>query len=136
MQTTHGPSMQAIRYAAQRAVARTSLRRVAGDMGMAVSWLSGFLAGKETDLRARTVRQLREWYLRNTEGLVEQEETTASNALDFLVGGLLDDAQRAGAYSRLLQLLARAYSDQGPLPGWIRALLERDTREGNGGGAS
>jgi len=43
---------------------------------------------------------------------VEQDEGTAHNALEFLVSGILDDADRTGAYSRMLQMLARAYSDQ------------------------
>ncbi|HET7464672.1 MAG TPA: hypothetical protein VFJ82_25745, partial [Longimicrobium sp.] len=104
-------------------------------MGMAASWLNGFVLGRETELRASTMRQLREWYLRNTHGLLEQDETTARNALEFLVGGLLDEARRADTFSRLLQLLARAYSDQGPLPDWVRALLERGPGEASAGGA-
>jgi hypothetical protein len=124
--TPRGPTVPALRYAAQRAVARSSLRKVAGEMGMAVSWLNGFVLGKETELRAKTMKNLREWYVRVAPDLVEQDEGTAVNALEFLVSGILDEAERTSAYSRLLRLLARAYSDQGPLPDWIRALLERD----------
>jgi hypothetical protein len=124
--TPRGPSVPAIRYAAQRAVARSSLRKVAGEMGMAVSWLNGFVLGKETELRAKTMRHLREWYVRAAPDLVEQDEGTAANALEFLVSGILDEDERARAYTRLLSGLARAYSDQGPLPEWIRTLLERD----------
>ena len=130
MLTPRGPSVAAIRYAAQRAVARSSLRKVAGQMEMAVSWLNGFVLGKETELRAKTMRNLREWYVRNAPDLVEQDEGTAANALDFLVSGILDEKERAEAYTRLLRGLARAYSDQGPLPEWIRALLERDDDSG------
>lgn len=124
--TPRGPTVQAIRYAAQRAVARSSLRKVAGEMGMAVSWLNGFVLGKETELRAKTLRNLREWYVRVTRDLVEQDPGTASGALEFLVGGILDDDDRAKAYGRVLQAVARAYSDQGPLPDWIRTLLDRE----------
>lgn len=126
MLTPRGPTVQALRYAAQRAVARSSLRKVAGEMGMAVSWLNGFVLGKETELRAKTLRNLREWYVNNAPDLVEQDAGTATNALEFLVGGILDEPERKEAYSRMLQLLARAYSDQGPLPDWIRTLLEQD----------
>src|SRR5215211_1632822 len=112
MLSPRGPTVQAIRYAAQRAVARSSLRKVAGEMSMAVSWLNGFVLGKETELRAKTLRNLREWYVNNAPGLVEQDAGTATNALEFLVGGILDEGERAEAYSRMLQLLARAYSDQ------------------------
>ncbi|HEU4557205.1 MAG TPA: hypothetical protein VFS20_05125 [Longimicrobium sp.] len=129
MLTSRGPTVQEIRYAAQRAVARSSLRKVAGEMRMAVSWLNGFVLGKETELRAKTLRNLREWYVNNAPDLVEQDAGTATNALEFLVGGILDEGQRSDAYSRMLQLLARAYSDQGPLPDWIRTLLESDESE-------
>ena len=129
MLTSRGPTVQEIRYAAQRAVARSSLRKVAGEMRMAVSWLNGFVLGKETELRAKTLRNLREWYVNNAPDLVEQDARTATNALEFLVGGILDDGERAEAYSRMLQLLARSYSDQGPLPDWIRTLLEQDESE-------
>lgn len=126
MLTPRGPTVQAIRYAAQRAVARSSLRKVAGEMGMAVSWLNGFVLGKETELRAKTLRNLREWYVRATRDLVEQDAGTAAGALEFLVGGILEDGDRAKAYNRVLQSVARAYSDQGPLPDWIRTLLDRE----------
>jgi len=126
MLTPRGPTVPALRYAAQRAVARSSLRKVAGEMGMAVSWLNGFVLGKETELRAKTMRNLREWYVRVAPDLVEQDEGTAVNALEFLVSGILDETERTTAYSKLLRLLARSYSDQGPLPDWVRALLDRD----------
>jgi hypothetical protein len=121
-----GPTVQAIRYAAQRAVARSSLRKVAGEMEMAVSWLNGFVLGRETELRAKTLRNLREWYVRNAPELVEQDTGSAAGALEFLVGGILEEDERAKAYGRVLRALARGYSDQGPLPEWVRALLDRD----------
>lgn len=129
MATPRGPSVEAIRYAAQRAVERTSLRSVAAAMDMAVSWLNAFVEGKETALRSQTRKKLREWYVRAAPGLAEQDADTAAAALAFLAGGLLDEAERRAAYSRLLQALARAYADAGPLPDWIRTLLDEEERD-------
>ncbi|HYH81361.1 MAG TPA: hypothetical protein VEX86_16270 [Longimicrobium sp.] len=126
MLTPRGPTVETIRYAAQRAVARSSLRKVAGEMGMAVSWLNGFVLGKETELRAKTLRHLREWYVRSASDLAEQDAGTAAGAIEFLIGGILEDGERAKAYGRVLQAVARAYSDQGPLPEWVRTLLDRE----------
>ena len=123
------PSVETIRYAAQRAVARSSLRKVAAEMDMAVSWLNAFVDGKETALRTQTKRNLREWYVRAAAELAEQDGDTAAAALTFLTGGLLEEAERKSAYSRLVQALARGYSDAGPLPEWIRALLDEEERD-------
>ena len=120
------PSVETIRYAAKRAVARSSLRKVAAEMEMAVSWLNAFVDGKETALRSQTKRNLREWYVRVAPELAEQDPETAAAALTFLAGGLLEEAERRAAYTRLLQALARGYSDAGPLPGWVRALLDEE----------
>ena len=120
------PSVEAIRYAAQRAVARSSLRKVAAEMEMAVSWLNAFVEGKDTALRSQTKRNLREWYVRAAPELAEQDRDTAAAALTFLSGGLLEEDERRAAYTRLLQALGRAYADAGPLPGWIRALLDEE----------
>src|SRR5215218_9027712 len=95
------PSVETIRYAAKRAVARSSLRKVAAEMGMAVSWLNAFVDGKETALRTQTKRNLREWYVRVAAELAEQDRDTAAAALAVLTGGLLEEAERRSAYSRL-----------------------------------
>ena len=123
------PSTETIRYAAQRAVERSSLRKVAAEMDMAVSWLNSFVEGKETALRSQTKRNLREWYVRAAEGLAEQSAETAAAALTFLVGGMLDETERRAAYSRMLNTLARSYADGGPLPQWIRDLLDEEDRD-------
>ena len=120
------PSVETIRYAAQRAVARSSLRKVAGEMKMAVSWLNAFVDGRETAMRTQTKRNLREWYVRIAPELAEQDRETAAAALTFLVGGLMAEQERRAVYSRLVQALARGYSDAGPLPDWVRALLDEE----------
>src|SRR5829696_8739534 len=95
-------------------------------MDMAVSWLNAFVEGKDTALRSQTKRNLREWYVRAAPGLAEQDRDTAAAALTFLAGGLLEEAERRAAYARLVQALARGYSDAGPLPEWVRALLDEE----------
>jgi hypothetical protein len=122
--TTRGPSVPAIRYAARRAVARTSLRKVAAEMGMAVSWLNGFVDGKERTLRAKTMRQLREWYLRSGAGLSKLDADTATSAIDVLTGGLLDDGARSQLHQTLVQAVADAYSSSGNTPDWVKTLKE------------
>jgi hypothetical protein len=122
--------VETIRYAAQRAVARSSLRPVAAEMDMAVSWLNAFVEGKETALRTQTRKKLLEWYVRTAPALAEQDAATASAAVTLLTGGLLEEGERKRARSRLVQALARGYSDAGPLPGWVRALLDEEEAAG------
>lgn len=129
MAPPRGPSIEAIRHAAQRAVEKASLRPVAADMGMAASWLNAFVEGKESALRSQTRKKLLEWYVRVAPEVAEQDADTAAGALTFLSGGLMDPDERRAAYSRLLQALARVYSDAGPLPDWVRTLLDEDTRD-------
>ena len=126
MAPPRGPSVEAIRYAARRAVEARALRPVAAEMGMAVSWLNAFVEGKETALRSQTRKKLLEWYVRAAPDIAEQDPGTATAALTFLVGGLMDPGERKAAYSRVLQALVRAYADAGPLPDWIRTLLNED----------
>ena len=126
MPPPRGPSVETIRYAAQRAVAKSSLRPVAAEMDMAVSWLNAFVEGKETALRTQTRKKLLEWYMRSASELAEQDGDTAAAALAFLTGGLLEESERKRAHSRLVQALARGYSDAGPLPEWVRALLDEE----------
>ena len=126
MAPPRGPSVETIRYAARRAVAKSALRPVAAEMDMAVSWLNAFVEGKETALRTQTRKKLLEWYVRTAPSLAEQDVETAAAALDLLAGGLLEEGERRRARSRLVQALARGYSDAGPLPEWVRALLDEE----------
>ena len=126
MAPPRGPSVETLRYAAQRAVESSSLRPVAAAMKMAPSWLNKFVEGKETALRSQTRKKLLEWYVRIAPELAEQDAETATAALAFLSAGLLDPTDRRAGYSRILQALARVYADAGPLPEWIRTLLDDD----------
>jgi len=126
MAPPRGPSVEAIRYAARRAVAASALRPVAAEMGMAPSWLNAFVEGKETVLRSQTRKKLLDWYVRVAPGLAEIDVATAAGALTVLTSGLLEESERRAAHSRLVQALARGYSDAGPLPEWVRALLDEE----------
>jgi hypothetical protein len=126
MAPPRGPSVETLRYAARRAVARSALRPVAAAMDMAPSWLNKFVEGKETALRSQTRKKLLEWYVRAAPEVAEQDADTAAAALTFLSAGLLDPSDRRGGYSRLVQALARVYADAGPLPAWVRSLLDDD----------
>lgn len=126
MAPPRGPTVDAIRYAARRAVEASALRPVADAMGMAASWLNGFVNGKETVLRDRTRKKLLDWYVRAAPELAEVDAETAAGSLAILTGGLLEESERRAAHSRLVQALARSYADAGPLPAWVRELLDDD----------
>lgn len=117
-------SVETIRYAAARAVERTSLRKVADGMDMAASWLDGFISGGGAVPRAQTLKKLREWYLREAASLAEVDEATAAASLALLVEGLQSEADRARAARAVLESLAASYAAVGPIPAWLRNLLE------------
>jgi hypothetical protein len=126
MAPPRGPSVEAIRYAARRAVAASALRPVAAEIGMAPSWLNAFVEGKETVLRSQTRKKLLDWYVRAAPQLAEVDAGTAAAALAVLTGGLLEESERRAAHARLVQAVARSYADAGPLPDWVRALLNEE----------
>ena len=114
-------AVETLRYAAARAVDRTSLRRVAEQMEMAPSWLDGFIDGR-TAPRSKTLRKLREGFIRESAALAEVSEETAAAGLTLLVEGLTAEADRRATAAELVEVLSRAYARPGPLPQWIVAL--------------
>lgn len=116
--------IETIRYAAARAVERSSLRAVARQMEMAPSWLDNFIAGKEAVQRAQTLKKLREWFLRNAAALAEVNEPASAAAVQLLVEGLMSQPERSRAREELLEVLARHYGAAGHKPEWLRKLLE------------
>ncbi|HEX2202368.1 MAG TPA: hypothetical protein VHG91_03680 [Longimicrobium sp.] len=122
MATPRRPSVETLRYAAERAVERSSLRPVARAIGRAASWLDGFIAGKPTELRAQTIRKLHEWFVRESAGLQRLDRETAGAAASVLVSGILDPDTRQRAYDEILDVLARAYGGDGPEPDWLTEL--------------
>lgn len=119
-------SVDTLRYAAARAVERTSLRKVADAMDMAPSWLQSFIDGRTAVPRAQTLRKLREWFTREMASLAEVSEASAAASLSLLVEGLLTESDRAEARRALLDLLSGRYEKQGHVPDWIRTLRDPD----------
>ena len=126
MPAPRGPvSVDTLRYAAARALEYRSLRSVADEIGMAPSWLEGFVAGEKRAVpRAKTLRKLREWYIRTAAELREIDETSTAAAVALLLGGLMTDAERRRGHAELVDLLARLYDDGGEPPKWIAALRD------------
>ena len=122
MATPRRPSVETLRYAAERAVSRSSLRPVARAIGRAASWLDGFIAGKPTELRAQTIRKLHEWYVRESASLSRLDSDTAGAAASILVSGILDPETRARTYDEILDVLARGYAAGGATPDWLESL--------------
>lgn len=114
-------SVDTLRYAAERAVERTSLRKVAEEMEMAPSWLDGFIDGR-TAPRSKTLRKLREWFLRESARLAEVSDENAAAALSLLVEGLMTDADRRRTAAEIVEVISRSYARHGPLPQWIQGL--------------
>jgi hypothetical protein len=117
-------SVDTLRYAAARAVERSSLRRVADDMEMAPSWLDGFIDGRTAVPRSQTLRKLREWFVRDSAALAQMSDETTGSALTILVEGLMAEAERRQAAEEVSEVLARFYARQGAVPDWLRKLRD------------
>lgn len=115
-------SVETLRYAAARAVERSSLRRVADDMGMAPSWLDNFIDGRTAVPRSQTLRKLRDWYVRNAAALAQVPDESAPAALSLLVDGLMAEEERRQATAEVREVLARFYARQGAVPDWLRKM--------------
>jgi hypothetical protein len=109
-------------------VAELGLRRAAKRIGMAPSWLSGFIGepAAEKDPRDTTLKKLREWFLRDGARWAEQDAHVARAAAAYLVDGLHDPAERGAARAELLALLRRHYGRRGPPPKWLGQLESED----------
>ena len=117
-------SVDTLRYAAARAVERTSLRRVAEALDMAPSWLDGFIDGRTARPRSQTLKKLREWYVGEMATLSERSDESAATAVALLVEGLMAEADRRAAAIELLEVLERAYARQGAVPRWLQGLRD------------
>jgi hypothetical protein len=113
-----------LRESAAIRVQSTSLRSVAREIGMSPTSLRNFLQG--TEPYGPTVHRLRTWYIRYaavSTGQVKLED--ASAALGLLVRDLAPDARRRMA-TRLINTMAREYSETGKIaPVWLSELRAR-----------
>jgi hypothetical protein len=109
--------LAAIREAARRAVAETSLRAVARRIPMSPMGLQHFING--THPYRSTLRKLTAWYVNRGASRGEFSEETARAALAILLDGLPEERQ-AEARAALLERLAASYAAaRTELPTWL-----------------
>lgn len=112
--------LAAIREAARRAVAETSLRAVAKRVPMSPMGLQHFING--THPYRSTLRKLTAWYVNRGASRGEFSEDTARAALAILLDGLPEE-RRAEARALLLERLAASYAAaRAELPAWLERL--------------
>jgi hypothetical protein len=117
-------SVEELREAAARAVADTSLRKVATAVDMSPTGLRSFLDGG--DAYSATRRKLDQWYVRETAREWGASDETAAAALSILLQRVPDE--RAPALrKRILGILRDDFHARGePPPGWLERALDED----------
>lgn len=114
--------VEAIREAARRAVAQTSLRAVARAIPMSPMGLQHFVNG--TSPYRGTLRKLTAWYVNRTGSPGEFSEETVRAALAILLDGIADEQQPA-ARVQLLTLLVHQHQKAGTEPpAWLVSMLQ------------
>jgi transcriptional regulator with XRE-family HTH domain len=115
------PGVDILRETVRRAVAASSQRTVAAQVGVSYRTIGKFLAGSEP--YARTLKKLQEWYVSTVlprDGAVSPEAATAAV---FIVLDDVPQPRRAEAVRELVRSLVRIHRDAGvPPPGWITEL--------------
>lgn len=129
---TERPPPDVLREAARDDVAEKSLRSVAREIGMSAPGLQAFLDGGSP--YRRTLRKLRDWYVRRGAGGPGVEEETAHAAFAVLVDRFPSRA-RTDAARELASTLTRLFSRHRlPPPDWLREDdLPTPWRPGGGG---
>jgi hypothetical protein len=129
-------SVDALRAAARSAVARTSLRKVARDIGISAPGLALFLDGSVP--RESTLRKIRDWYFSEAATHTEVSEDTARAALSMLLEPMPEE-KRDKIFQKIVEILVDAHRKQGTVPPrWLQALIGRvdpllEPGEGGGG---
>ena len=124
--------IEAIREAARRAVAESSLRAVARSIPMSPMGLQHFVNG--TRPYRSTLRKLTAWYVNRGASRGEFSEDTARAALAILLDGI-PEGQQEEARAELLERLARLHADaRTELPGWLQRLRGDRPPPDDGGG--
>lgn len=120
--------VSAIREAARRAVAETSLRAVARAIPMSPMGLQHFING--TSPYRATLRKLTAWYVNRGASRGEFSEDTARAALALLLDGIPEPEQPA-ARASLLERLVRIHRDaRTEPPAWLERLLAGEDASG------
>jgi hypothetical protein len=119
-----GASVEHLRAAAAARVERSSLRRVAREIGMSPTGLKKFLQG--TSPYSPTLRRLRSWYVRHAADIEGDVAPEAANvALSVLVDDLPPEPRRRTA-DDVLDCLGRGYDVSGRgRPPWVAELRAR-----------
>jgi hypothetical protein len=103
------PPDDVLRAALRHAVARSSLRTVAEQVGLTHRGLQLYITG-ESRPREATTRKLREWYVREASAQSGADESTVRAAIDVLLGGL-PEGQKDRAAARLMDVVRQAFSE-------------------------
>jgi len=116
-------SLEVVRAAVVRAVARRSLRQVAREVGLSPRGLNLFIEGNAS--QSRTALKLRDWYVLHGADAVGVSGDTAAASLSHLLDGL-EGADREQAVMMILGALDMLHRrrDRTP-PAWIEDLLQR-----------
>lgn len=110
-----------IRREAQLACDATSLRSVAGEVGMTPMGLRSFVRG-ETRPQERTLRKLNVWYTHRIATRTPEGEDAARSAL-VVLGGLYPLADRSRVEARVLELMEEEFRESGMTPpAWLSTL--------------
>jgi hypothetical protein len=120
--------IEAIREAARRAVAETSLRAVARSIPMSPMGLQHFVNG--TQPYRSTLRKLTAWYVNRGASRGEFSEQTARAALAILLDGIPDPQQGEVRAALLEQLAAHYQRARTDLPAWLERLRAGEDDEG------
>jgi hypothetical protein len=124
--------LEAIREAARRAVAETSLRAVARSIPMSPMGLQHFVNG--TRPYRSTLRKLTAWYVNRGASRGEFSEETARAALAILLDGI-PEGQQDDARAALLDRIARLHEDaRTEVPQWLERLRAGDVDDAGAAG--
>jgi hypothetical protein len=111
------PSVHVLRESVRRAVAASSLRAVADQIGLSHRGVRLFVLGSVP--RKSTLRKLREWYVRRGAEMHQVSEETVAAALEVLLGGVPEKIRRE-AERAVLEVVRQAHSEAGlRQPDWI-----------------
>lgn len=123
-------SVDALREATRSAVRRTSLRKVARDIGISAPGLALFLDGSVP--RETTLHKIREWYFSEAATRTELSEETARAVLEMLLEPLPEERRRK-VFRKVVAVMMDAHRRQGTVPPqWLLALHEDGDDGGSG----
>jgi hypothetical protein len=112
-----------IRREAELACDASSLRAVAGEIGMSPMGLRAFILG-DNKPQDRTVRKLNAWHARRVAARQSEGEDEARSAL-IVLAGFFPSADRPRVLRNLIGQMEREFRDSGMAPPlWLSTLAE------------